>query len=91
MKYFDLDGVKVEYHDSISEEEARQYAKEEIKTNPKMLASIEIMPDLDFAVIRGLEKSPIRRIRRITGYLSEIGNFNEAKKAELSERQVHGM
>lgn len=33
----------------------------------------------------------IRRIRRITGYLSTIDRFNDAKKAELKDRAVHNM
>lgn len=31
----------------------------------------------------------IRRVRRITGYFSEINNFNDAKKAELKDRVAH--
>ncbi len=33
--------------------------------------------------------SDIRRIRRITGYLSTIDRFNDAKQAELIDRQNH--
>lgn len=33
----------------------------------------------------------IRRIRRITGYLSTIDRFNDAKQAELKDRAVHQM
>jgi ribonucleoside-triphosphate reductase len=33
----------------------------------------------------------IRRIRRITGYLSTIDRFNDAKQAELHDRAVHQM
>jgi ribonucleoside-triphosphate reductase len=32
----------------------------------------------------------IRRIRRITGYLSTVDRFNDAKQAELRERVIHG-
>ncbi|MCE5207807.1 MAG: anaerobic ribonucleoside-triphosphate reductase [Chloroflexi bacterium] len=31
----------------------------------------------------------IRRIRRITGYLSTVDHFNDAKKAELNDRKSH--
>src|SRR5690554_1431069 len=31
----------------------------------------------------------IRRVRRITGYLSTVDRFNDAKKAELSHRKPH--
>lgn len=30
------------------------------------------------------------RIRRITGYLSSVYSFNDAKKAELADRVKHG-
>ena len=33
--------------------------------------------------------SKIRRIRRITGYLSTVDRFNDAKKAELGDRHPH--
>lgn len=33
----------------------------------------------------------IRRIRRITGYLSTIDRFNDAKQAELADRKKHSM
>ncbi|NPV91472.1 MAG: anaerobic ribonucleoside-triphosphate reductase [Firmicutes bacterium] len=32
----------------------------------------------------------IRRVRRITGYLSTIDRFNDSKQAELRERRAHG-
>jgi ribonucleoside-triphosphate reductase len=35
--------------------------------------------------------SDIRRIRRITGYLSTVDRFNDAKRAELKDRQAHGL
>jgi ribonucleoside-triphosphate reductase len=33
----------------------------------------------------------IRRIRRITGYLSTVDRFNDAKRAELHDRKTHGL
>ncbi len=33
--------------------------------------------------------SDIRRIRRITGYLSTVDRFNDAKRAELKDRSAH--
>jgi anaerobic ribonucleoside-triphosphate reductase len=32
----------------------------------------------------------IRRVRRITGYLSTVDRFNDAKQAELRDRKAHG-
>ncbi|WP_345787109.1 anaerobic ribonucleoside-triphosphate reductase [Desulfotomaculum nigrificans] len=34
-------------------------------------------------------KSDIRLIRRITGYLSTVDRFNDAKQEELKNRVVH--
>lgn len=39
--------------------------------------------------IRAYEKSPIKRIRRITGYLAEVDCWNDAKQAELKDRVAH--
>jgi ribonucleoside-triphosphate reductase len=33
--------------------------------------------------------SDIRRIRRITGYLSTVDRFNDAKRAELKDRRAY--
>ncbi|AQS58307.1 anaerobic ribonucleoside-triphosphate reductase [Desulforamulus ferrireducens] len=35
------------------------------------------------------ESQEIRRVRRITGYLSTVDRFNDAKVAELNDRTVH--
>lgn len=35
--------------------------------------------------------SDIRRIRRITGYLSTVDRFNDAKRAELKDRRAHSL
>lgn len=45
--------------------------------------------DGEEVTIKSFEKSPIKRIRRITGYLSEVSNFNDAKRAELADRSIH--
>lgn len=40
-------------------------------------------------VIASLPKQKIKRVRRITGYLSAVENFNDAKRAELNDRVNH--
>lgn len=40
-------------------------------------------------VVASLPKQKIKRVRRITGYLSAVENFNDAKRAELKERAHH--
>ena len=58
--------------------------------NGKALASVEFSADDEgYLVIKSVEKSPIRRLRRITGYLSNMENFNDAKQAELAARYKH--
>lgn len=64
----------------------------EIKESAKQHAEIAKI-SLELAgndiLIEKTHKSPIQRVRRITGYLSNIENFNDAKKAECQDRFVH--
>ncbi len=39
----------------------------------------------------GCGNDDVRRIRRITGYLSTVDRFNDAKQAELLDRKIHDM
>lgn len=55
----------------------------------KILAEIELTLENDEIIVKSYEASPIRRIRRITGYLSEEHNFNAAKQSELHNRVSH--
>jgi hypothetical protein len=87
--------VLVEYPHEITEGEAIQYAEGEIELwakNERKLEKVIIEideNDENEVIIRGFERSPIKRIRRITGYLSEVSNFNDAKRAELKARVMH--
>lgn len=84
--------VPVEYPQAMSAEEATLYAEEELgrwaETN-KQLGLVVIEVDGTEVVVRSSERSPIRRVRRITGYLSEVASFNDAKRAELKQKVVH--
>jgi len=87
-----MNDVLVDMPEGMQEEEAKQYVAEELqnwKNKGKILGKMILELDQDEVVIKAFEKSPIRRIRRITGYLSEQTNFNDAKQAELAERVVH--
>jgi len=87
-----VDGVRVTYTDDISDQEATVYANQEIaewKGQHKQIDYMMIKLDGDEVVIESHERSPIRRIRRISGYLAEINSFNDAKLAEVSERVDH--
>ncbi|MDR3590947.1 MAG: anaerobic ribonucleoside-triphosphate reductase [Negativicutes bacterium] len=87
-----VEGVKVDYPFEMTPEEAVRYAEEEIglwREKGKTLDTVEIQTDGGYVIVKAKEKSPIRRVRRITGYLSELHNFNDAKQAELEERTRH--
>ena len=85
--------VLVDYPKSMmTEGEAVVYADEEIALwveKGKKLDKVIIEIDGDTAIVRGFEQSSIKRVRRITGYLSEAGNFNDSKRAELKARVIH--
>ena len=87
-----VNDILVNYPDAMSEEEVRQYVEQEIeiwKNKNKKISHIEMILDDEEVIVLAGEKSPIKRVRRITGYLSEIGNFNSAKKAELAVREIN--
>ena len=63
------------------------------QSQDKEVGEVRISKDKDNdakVVIASLPKQKIKRIRRITGYLSAVENFNDAKRVELNDRAVHG-
>jgi len=80
----------------FSQEELDLYVKQEIEfraNDPKYklgIQSIEIDLDGEDVVIKTKPVPNIKRVRRITGYLSYDDRFNTAKKAELNARLAHG-
>lgn len=94
MQKWVIDSVEISADDDISQEEAEMYLREEQKiwhekkkTLGKMIVTLCSNGEVE---IKTIEKSPIKRIRRITGYLSTVDRFNDAKKAELEGRVTHG-
>lgn len=86
-----IDGVIVNYSNGISEDEVRQILAEEQAlwlAKGKTLGKLELVVDGDEIVVRAIERSPIKRIRRITGYLSTEDRFNSSKQAELADRRA---
>lgn len=77
-------GISQNEVESIVAEECGFYA-----SHGKELAEIELKLENDEILIKSYERSPIKRIRRITGYLSEEHNFNAAKQSELHNRVQH--
>lgn len=87
-----IQGVNIIADAALSSQEIEQLAATEIQEWAEMgkeLASIQMNLEGNEVVIQASEKSPIRRVRRITGYLSNIENFNDAKRAECHDRYVH--
>lgn len=69
---------------SIMDAEIEQWQK-----RGKALSRVELIVDGEEVIVKAVEKSPVRRIRRITGYLSSVDNFNDAKRAECGQRVSH--
>ena len=89
-----VDGVKVIADPTLTNEEIMLFVAEEKRlweSNNKKLGQLELGLDGEEVIVKGTEKSPIRRVRRITGYLSSIDNFNEAKVSECTERTKHSL
>lgn len=87
-----IDGIEVTAAEDLAPEEIQSLVESEQaawKAKGKKLASVDLSLDKGEVVIKSQEYSPIRRIRRITGYLSTTDRFNDAKQAELHERVSH--
>lgn len=85
-------GVPVALPPEIPEQEAFFYLEQQYESLRQELgevARIELLLEGDDVSVKGYSKDPIRRIRRITGYLSEQENFNHAKRCELQDRVIH--
>lgn len=93
MQKWVINSVEVTADVGISQEEAEMYLQEEQKIwhdKKKKLGKVIIkLCDNGEVELKTIERSPIKRVRRITGYLSEVDNFNDAKKAELAQRKSH--
>ena len=75
----------------ISDEEKEAYVKYVKDKNPKdEIDSLTIEVDGDFVNLT-YHKQPIpfSRIRRSTGYLTNMNRANDAKRSEISDRVKH--
>ena len=87
-----IQGINITADPTFSSQELESLVLEEVSEwnrQGKELASLTFQLEGDEVLIQAIEKSPIRRVRRITGYLSNIENFNDAKKAECKDRYIH--
>ena len=82
-----LDNVKINCNIEISAEEARSYFSL-MKSPEKRLVELDIKIK-DDDVLLTPHYDTIVRVRRITGYLSNVKNFNAAKRHEQSDRVKH--
>lgn len=90
-----VDGVRVVAASGVTEEEALALAREEKarwREAGKRLGEVrvEVDPaDPDHLLVTALEWSPIKRLRRITGYIAPVDRWNPGKRAELADRGPH--
>ena len=92
MMSYIVDNVHVTADPSLTISEIQQIIAEEMldwQQKGKLISSVEMTVEGDQIIVRSVEKSPIKRVRRITGYLSNIENFNDAKRDELATRAKH--
>lgn len=87
-----IDGIKVLADESVTATEIKTVLEEEKAiwtANGKVLGGVRISVDGEELVVKAAEHSPIKRVRRITGYLSTVDRFNDAKQSELEDRVYH--
>jgi len=93
MQQWEIDNVLVVADDQISRDEAAKYVQEEqarLRVRGGQLSRVELRScDNDEVEIKSIAKSAITRVRRITGYLSTLDRFNDAKQAETRDRINH--
>ncbi|BBB91124.1 MAG TPA: anaerobic ribonucleoside-triphosphate reductase [Methylomusa anaerophila] len=87
-----IGGIRIAAQEGITEQEIRDILHEEKalwQAKGRRLGEVSLTLDGDEIIVKATERSPIKRIRRITGYLSTSDRFNDAKQAELSQRIAH--
>jgi hypothetical protein len=81
--------MKITIGEGITQSEADFLIDEEVGKHEYELSSIDMKVDDNEIVVTAVEMSPITRVRRLTGYLSVLTNFNDAKAAEEHDRVKH--
>ena len=86
----DYEGITVYYPSDMHADEAKEYVKEELRKKVKyQLMRVDINHHADGDLIIRPHYDTICRVRRITGYLSALPKFNDAKRAEERNRVSH--
>lgn len=88
IECFDINNQQIE----LSEKEKQAYVEHIQKKNPNTIIEwVTITVDGEYVDLKyKVTPIPFEHIRRITGYLSETQQFNDAKKDELKDRVLHG-
>lgn len=83
--------ISVVVEGEIHPQQVEALIEEEIErwnTSGRQLAKIVLTQISEEEIeVKSYPVSPIKRVRRITGYLAPLDNWNAAKKAELADRQ----
>ncbi|MDR2006732.1 MAG: hypothetical protein LBP78_05760 [Acidaminococcales bacterium] len=86
---FVFNDIMVKCPDEMPVQEAKGYVREQLDLKPgQRLVELEIGIDGDEVRLEPHYASVVR-VRRITGYLSTIPRFNDAKKEEERSRLKH--
>jgi hypothetical protein len=86
---YEYHGIKVNCDDQISKEEAAYYVDEQLQVMPhKTLLGVDLSLEGADVLVKP-HYDTIVRVRRITGYLSTLPRFNDAKRAEVKDRVTH--
>ncbi len=89
MQQFVFKDVIVNHPEEMPMQEAQEYVTEQLDVNPaRKLVELSINIDGD-DVLLSPHYDSIIRVRRITGYLSTIPRFNDAKRDEEKSRLKH--
>ncbi|MDS1030745.1 anaerobic ribonucleoside-triphosphate reductase [Bacillota bacterium LX-D] len=70
-------------------EEITRIVNKEAQDKGETVLSVDVSQDGEELIIKPYYRRKIQRIRRITGYLSNEKNFNDAKIAEARDRYCH--
>lgn len=91
--YYFADGVPFYCNEEIPLEEAVEYVKRGRDIHGSRLCKVKcILKGEEIDIMYDLYPRPFERIRRITGYLvGTLDRFNDAKRAEESQRVKHGI
>lgn len=90
----DKNSIKVNViNGALDEKELEVYVKQTIdRLGEENIKTITIKVDGDYVDIETelIKNKPFQRIRRITGYLTNLNRANNAKTAEIADRVKHG-